>query len=96
LELISWDRGQHSKLNCTTLLREELNRVAAEGQRSCHLVKRKTALTTLHELTDLHHLPVATNPVNRRNQILLTSQSAGETTSELPLVCQYQDWIPKE
>jgi hypothetical protein len=58
-ELNSWDRGQYAKLNCPTLLREELTRVAAEGQHSCCLVKT-TALTTLHEQADLHHLPVAT------------------------------------
>jgi hypothetical protein len=31
LELISWDRGQYSKLNYPTLLGEKLTRVAAEG-----------------------------------------------------------------
>jgi hypothetical protein len=34
--------------------------------------------------------------VDRRNQIPLTSQLPGETTSELPLVHQYQDWTLKE
>jgi hypothetical protein len=31
LELISWDREQYSKLNCPTLLGEELTRFAPEG-----------------------------------------------------------------
>jgi hypothetical protein len=65
--------------------------VAAEGQCSCCLLKTTIALTTLHELADLPHLPVASNPVDRRNQILFTNQSPGENTSELLLVCQYQD-----
>jgi hypothetical protein len=30
-------------------------------------------LTTLHELEDLPHLPIATNPTDKKNQILLTS-----------------------
>jgi hypothetical protein len=68
--------------------------VAAGGQCSCCLVKTTmkitTALTTIHEVADLPHLPIATNPVDRRNQILLTFQSITETTSELPLVHQYQ------
>jgi hypothetical protein len=71
--MILWDKEQNSKLN-PDLAGKELTRVAAEGQCSCHLVKR-TALTTLHELADLPHLPIATNLVNRRNKILLTSQS---------------------
>jgi hypothetical protein len=96
LELISWERGQHSKLNCPTFLREELTRVVAEGQHSCHLVKTATALTTLHELSELSYLPIETNPVDRKNQILLTSHSPGEITSELLLVHQYQDWAHKE
>jgi hypothetical protein len=69
--------------------------VAVEGQCSPCLVKT-TALITLHKLADLNHLSIATNPVDRRNQILLTSQSPGETTSKLMLVHQYQDWMPKE
>jgi hypothetical protein len=60
--------------------------VTAEKQCSCHLVKTMTALITLYELADFPHLPVATNPVDRRKQILLTSQSPGETTTQLPLV----------
>jgi hypothetical protein len=49
-ELVSWDRGQYSKLKCPTLLEEEPTRVAAVGQFSCHLAKTTTALTTLNEL----------------------------------------------
>jgi hypothetical protein len=60
------------------------------------MVKTTTALTTLHELAELSLLPDATNPVDRRNEILLTSQSHGETTSELPLVHQYQNWTLNE
>jgi hypothetical protein len=56
----------------------------------------KTALTTLQELAVLPYFTISTNTVDRRNQILLISQSPGETTSELPLVHQYQDWTPKE
>jgi hypothetical protein len=71
------------------------NRNAAEGQHSCSLLKT-TALTTLHDLPVLPHCTIPTNLVDRRNQILLSSQSPGEPTSELLLICQYQDWIPKE
>jgi hypothetical protein len=46
--------------------------------------------------SELSQLPFATCPVDRRNPILLTSQSPGKTTSELPLVGQYQDGTPKE
>jgi hypothetical protein len=41
-------------------------------------VKTTTVLTTLHELADIPHLPIATFPVDRNNQILLTSQSPDE------------------
>jgi hypothetical protein len=75
---------------------EKLTRVVPEGQHSCCMVKITTALTTLHKLANLPHLPIATNPVDRRNQILLTSQSPGETTLEIPLVHQYQDWTLME
>jgi hypothetical protein len=83
--LISWNRGQHSKLNCPTLLGEELTKQSC----SWRTMKTTTALTILH--TDSCHLPIATNPVDRRSQIPLTSQLPGETLSELLLVCQYQD-----
>jgi hypothetical protein len=46
----------------------------------------KTALTTLHELILLPYLTVPTNLVDGRNQILLTGQQHGETTSELLLI----------
>jgi hypothetical protein len=59
-------------------------------------VVETTVLTTLHKLADILHLPVATNWVDRRNQMLLTSQLPGKITSELPLIHQYQDWMPKE
>jgi hypothetical protein len=36
--------------------------------------------------SELSQVPVATCPVDRRNQILLTSQLSDETTSELPLI----------
>jgi hypothetical protein len=52
---------------------------------------KTTALTSLHELAVLPHLTIPTKLVDRRNQILLTNQSPGETTSELLLVYQYQD-----
>jgi hypothetical protein len=90
-----WDWGQHSKLNCPTLLGKSWpNRAAAEGQ--CRHCLVKTALTTLHKLAVLPHLTIPTNLVDRRNQISLTSQSPGDTTSELLLICWYQDWTPKE
>jgi hypothetical protein len=57
---------------------------------------KTTALTTLHNLAVLPHLTIPTNLVERRNQILLTSQSLGELTLEVALACQYQDWTPKE
>jgi hypothetical protein len=53
---------------------------------------KTTALTTLHEPAELPQLPIATCPVDRRNQVLLISQSLAETTSEFPRVHQYQDW----
>jgi hypothetical protein len=36
-------------------------------------------------------LQITTCPVDRRNQILFTSQSPGKTTSECLLDCQYHD-----
>jgi hypothetical protein len=71
------------------LLGKELTRAAAEEQHSCCLLKT-TTLTTLHELAGLSHLITPTN------QIPLKSQSPVETTSQLPLEHQYQDWTPKE
>jgi hypothetical protein len=47
----------------------ELPSVAAEGQHSCRLEKPITALTTLHELALLPYRTIATNLVDRRNQI---------------------------
>jgi hypothetical protein len=67
------------------------NRVAVEGQCSYCLVIITTALPTLNELSELPQLPIAICSVHRRNQILLISQSPGETTWELQLVCQYQE-----
>jgi hypothetical protein len=58
-----------------------------------HLDKSRadqTTLIILHELAELPHHPIATNS-DRRNLILLTNQSPSETTSELLLVCQYQN-----
>jgi hypothetical protein len=45
---------------------------------------------------ELPQLSIATHPMDRRNQILLTIQTPGKTTSKLLFVCQYQDWTPKE
>jgi hypothetical protein len=85
--LISQDRRQYSNWIASPCWgRNWPNRVAAEGPHSCCLVETTTALTTHHELTDLPHLPIATCPVDKRNQILLTSQSPGKTTSELLFV----------
>jgi hypothetical protein len=42
-------------------------------------------MTTLHKLADLLHFAIATNPVHRGNQILLTSQSPGETNQSFCL-----------
>jgi hypothetical protein len=75
--LVSRERRQYSKQNCSTLLEEELTRVAAVGQSSGNLVKAITALPTLQELAELPQLPIATCPVDRRNKILLTRQSPG-------------------
>jgi hypothetical protein len=71
------------------------NRTAAEGQRSCCLVKT-IALTIPHTscqslLTSQFNLSCV-----QMDEILLTSQSPGETTSEFLFVHQYQDWTPKE
>jgi hypothetical protein len=60
------------------------------------MVKATMALTTLYELAELPQLPIAICLMERRNQILLTSQSPGETTSEFLLVHQYHDWTTKE
>jgi hypothetical protein len=79
-------------------LKTELYHLAGGGadQTELQLKKTTTALTTLQELAHLPYLPSATCPLNRRNQILPTSQSPGKTISELLVVCQYQDWTPKE
>jgi hypothetical protein len=63
------------------------NRASAEGQFNCNL-------TTLHELAIWLHLTIPINLVDRRTKYYSKSQSPGETTSEFPLVCQYQDEIP--
>jgi hypothetical protein len=65
VELMSWDRWQNSKLNCPTLLWEELTKqLQLKGKTSCYLVKTLT-LTTLYELADLLHFHIETNPVDR-------------------------------
>jgi hypothetical protein len=81
--LMGWTAAYKTELPCWG--RNWPNRLTDIGQNICCLVKT-IALTTLHELIELHQLPVATFPVYRRNQILLTSQSPSETTSKLPLV----------
>jgi hypothetical protein len=90
---VGQDRGQNSKIAGGVADQTELQ---LKGNTAASLVKTTTALATLHDLAKLLQLPVATNSVDRRNQILLTSQSPSETTSELPLVHQYLDWMPKE
>jgi hypothetical protein len=63
-----WNKGQHSKLNCPTLLWKELtNRAAGEGQHNCCLVKT-TALNILHKLAELPHLTNPTDIVDRRTK----------------------------
>jgi hypothetical protein len=83
-ELVSWD----SKLNCPTLLGEELTRQSCSS-RAMQLLSGKNN-NRFHHLaqtgSELPHVPIATCPVDRRNQILLTSQSPDKTTSEPLLV----------
>jgi hypothetical protein len=96
LELISWTEGSIQNWIVPPCWgRSWQNRTVAERQCSCCLLKT-TALTTLHKLAVLPHLKIPTHLVDWRNQILLTSQSADETTSELLLVCQYQERTPME
>jgi hypothetical protein len=57
---------------------------------SCCLLK--AALTTLHEVAILLYLTTPTNLVDRRSKY----HSHSETTSELLLEHQYQDWTAKE
>jgi hypothetical protein len=95
-EVISWDRGSIQNWIAPPCWQSSWpNRDETEGQCSCCLVKT-TALPTLYELSNSFCLPVETSLVDRKNQILLTSQSPGETTSEFLLIHQYQDWTPKE
>jgi hypothetical protein len=82
----------HSKLNCPTLLGEELTN-------SCSW--RVTQLTAGEinsfdnsawsgKSTSTHNLNL---PGWQKNKTVPTSQSPSETISELLLVCQYQDWM---
>jgi hypothetical protein len=75
--------------------RNRPNRALVEGQHNCCLVNT-TALNTLYKLVVSPPLTIPTNLVERRNQILITSQSLCEITSELLLEHQYQDWTHME
>jgi hypothetical protein len=90
-ELISWDRGHHSKLNWPNLLGEELTK------QSCSRRATQLPIGENNNLAVLPHLTIPTNLVDRTHNIL-TSQSSGETTLELPLVesphtYQYSHWM---
>jgi hypothetical protein len=50
-----------------------LARIAAVGQCSCHLAKTTTDLTLTQTGSELPLVPIATYPVDRGNQILLTA-----------------------
>jgi hypothetical protein len=56
-------------------------RVAVVWQCSCHLTKTNRSDHLAQTGNDLPHVPNATCPVDRRNKILLTSQSSGEIMS---------------
>jgi hypothetical protein len=69
------------------MLREELIRQICNS-RATQLLPGKNNNGSDHLAqtgSDLPQVPIATCPENSRNQILLTSQSPGETTSRLPL-----------
>jgi hypothetical protein len=89
-QLVLWNRGQYSKLNCPTLLGEEPTKQTC-SYRATQLPPGENNSSEHPAWTgsEVPQLPIATYPVDRMNQILLTSQSPGETTSELPLVHQY-------
>jgi hypothetical protein len=87
-ELIYRDCGWYTKLNCPTLLEKELTSQSCrcgvtqlppgeKSNRSDHLGQSGS---------EQSQTSIATCPVGRRNQILFSSQSSGETTSELPPV----------
>jgi hypothetical protein len=64
-ELILWDRGQHSKQNCPTSLREELTK-QNYSWRATQLQPAKNNNSS--DLADLTHLTIATNTVDRRTK----------------------------
>jgi hypothetical protein len=85
----------HSKLNCHTLLGEELTK---QLQLKCNTAIRWEINSADHpagsgKSTSPHNLNLTDS---QNNKTLLTSQSPGETTSELLLICEYQDWMLEE
>jgi hypothetical protein len=76
------------KLNHPTLLREEQTSQSCTC-RAIQLLpgKNNNRSDYLAQTgSELSEVPIATFPVDRRNLILLTRQSSGEITLELPLV----------
>jgi hypothetical protein len=68
---LSWSWGTESSIEnliAPPCWGRSWKRAAAEGQHSCHLVKTTKTLTSLHELADLPHLPIATKSVDRRTK----------------------------
>jgi hypothetical protein len=88
---------QYSKLNCPTLPGEELigkncsskakQLTPGENNRSDHRAQTGR---------ELPQAPIAASPVDRRNQILLRSQSPNKTTSELLLAMDIWPIRPKK
>jgi hypothetical protein len=88
-------QGAASKTKLPHLTRGEADQTAAvEGKHSNQLGK-SIALTTLHDLANLPHLTISIKLVDRR-QNTTYKPITFETTSELLLMCPYQDWLPDE
>jgi hypothetical protein len=87
---LSWSHGTEDSIQnwiARPCWKEFYRQSCRVGQPSCHLVKTKTGWTILPKLVVSYlKYPITTCPVDRRNQILLTSQSSCKTTSELLLV----------
>jgi hypothetical protein len=75
------------KLNYSTLLGEELTTQSCSCTTTQLLPgKNKRSEHLTQTGSELSQVSVATCPKDTRNQILLTSQPSGETTSEFPLL----------
>jgi aminoglycoside phosphotransferase len=69
------------------MLREELIRQICNSRATQLLPGKNNRYDHLAQTgSDLPQVLIATCPVDRKNQIVLKSQSPGETTSELPLI----------